>query len=451
MNVGTIERSGLGRGAVWALVWSLLVLAPAAVEAGEPMLGRPAGMVSATYQRWTWPDLSGLGEHRLTEPAQVLLLGDWSRIAARDVRVSVMARADRDLQEDGSGEVDLLFGYLEAMGVGGVLDVRAGRRILLDGSIMGGALDGLWLDTRSIPWVGLGIHGGRLVALADEPVPTYSFGARAWLQGVRSVHAEVRYERQEDSPLSMPVRSRVGADLVYSRLDDWYGFATLDHELRTGTLERARAGLRYRPPGAWRFGAEAFWYDPVFDPESVFARMQSDPHWGFRLRGDTRVSKGLDLYLRWTTRVFKRIELGRDGGQDMLMPDPSHGLDLGAAGRPWRGGTVDGSAGTIHGSQGTYLLAHLSVGQTYRPLGLTARAGGYVNAHDRRYGDPSGILELFGSTGAGIERDLATGGWFELTCEPWSALAISARAELYRDESAFRATRLLARVTGRLF
>ena len=445
------------------------LLSPFSNAGAEPSwLGTPTGRISSTYQRRTYPDLSGHLQHRTVQPLQLIALGDLRGIARQDIRLSFLARMDRDLGEEAVDRADLLFGYLEARRLGGVVDLRVGRRVILDGSTRG-ALEGVWLDLSGLPWMGLGAHLGRPVSFSDEPsLPTYSVGGRAWLHGVRWAHVELRFEQVEPyaqvgqsvdgasdsqvpSPSGEPRRSRLGGDLYGSLHDDWIFFANMDHELHTKTMERVRAGLRYRPPGRLRAGLEVFHYDPVFDPGSVFATMQSDPHWGFLLRGDYGDARRWSLFLRWTTRFFKRIEYGETVYQDMLYPDPSHMMDIGGRGRPWGPAELGLSMGVVSGEEGSSFLGQLDGALEHRPLGLGLRVGGYLNAHDRRFNDPSGILELFGDTSQAIKRNLASGAWCDLELAPWRTLAFSLRGELLMDESAHRSTRILARLTGYLY
>ncbi len=421
-----------------------------------PLLGRPAARVSATYQRWTYPDLTGQQEHQQTQPLQLMAFGDLRNIARRPLRVSFLLRADGDLEDQAVQRVDLLLGYLEALRLGSMVDLRAGRRVPLDGSTTG-ALDGLWLDLSGLPWLGFGVHAGKPVQLSadadqgEATLPELSLGARAWVHGLPWAHLELRYERQEDSPFSTPLRSRAGGDLAVDILGDWFGFASADHELRSGTLERMRAGLRYRGVGTLRAGVEGFRYDPVFAPGSVFATMESDPHWGLRGSAEWQAARPLALFARWTTRVFRRVEY-RSDGQAVLQADPSHAADLGLR---WDSGGLLGAelgGGLLSaGSEGAAALAQAQVRVRHQPWGLQSSLGAYLNAHERRFADPSGILELFGDRAGGVQRNLATGGWLELGWSPWSAVSLDLRGELFRDESANRSVRVLARLSGYLY
>lgn len=416
------------------------------------MLGTPAARLSATYQRWTYPDLSGNAEHQVTQPLQLLLLGDLRDIARRPLRLSLLGRVDGDLEGQAFEQGELLLGYVEALQLGGLVDAWAGRRVVLDGTTTGG-LDGAWIDLSGLPWVGVGGHVGRPVAFTDavDP-PDWSLGAHAWVQGLSWLHLELRYERQaDDEPLGDVLRSRMGGDLLLALQDDWVGFAQADYESRTSTLERGRAGLRYRAAGPLRAEAEAFRYDPLFDPGSVFARLASDAHWGLTGRAGYDLLRNLTAQARWTTRVFKRRVYGATPAEDRLMPDPTHTAELGLVLRPMPAITTEANAGLTQGDEGASLLGSLSAGWRHQPLGLDARIGGYVNAHDRRFNDPSGILELFGDSGAGVQRNLATGGWVDLGFAPLAQLGFALRAEAYRDETAFRSVRLLARLSGYLY
>ncbi|MDY0059492.1 MAG: hypothetical protein RBU45_06755 [Myxococcota bacterium] len=414
-------------------------------------LGDPALRVSATYQRWTYPDLTGGGDAQAAQPLELLLLGDWRNLARRPWRLSLLARVDQDFRGDEGTSGDLLFGYAEALRLGGLFDLWAGRRVPLDGSTLGG-LDGVWVDLSGLRWGGAGLHLGKPVAYSDESAaPAWSVGARAWLDGLPWTHLEVRYERREEELLSSGERSRLGGEAIFSWWDDLLLFANVDYELQTSTLERARAGGRYRALGPWRARAEVFAYDPLFDPASVFARMESDGHWGVTGQVERSLGSKASLTGRWTTRVFKRHVLGDSPTADTLDDDPTHAADLGLIVRPRPAITVQGAAGATASEEGAALLASLEGGWVYQPLDLSLRLGGYLNAHDRRFGDPSGILELFGETGSGIQRNLATGAWVDVALAPLPYLSFALRGEGFRDETADQSYRLLARVAGYLF
>ena len=58
---------------------------------------------------------------------------------------------------------------------------------------------------------------------------------------------------------------------------------------------------------------------------------------------------------------------------------------------------------------------------------------------------------LFGETGSGIQRNLATGAWVDVALAPLPYLSFALRGEGFRDETADQSYRLLARVAGYLF
>jgi len=413
-------------------------------------LGRPAGRLRTSYQRWTYPDLSGHQQHTTVEPLDATLLADLRDIARRPLRLSLMARLQGDRTTEPVEQVDLLMAYGEALDLGGVVDLRAGRRVLLDGFTRG-ALDGAWIDLVGLPWVGLGVYGGRPVDFGDATLPAWALGGRTWLQGVRWAFAELRYDRREEEPLAGPDQQRLGGDLLVEVYDDWRVFGTAVYETEASVLEQARAGVRYRAPGPLRFAGEYFRYEPRFPEGSLWARLPSDPHWGARARAGVRLAAPLWAHLRWTTRIFQRMDPKQPGQARLKFADPSHALDLGLRYTPRRILEFELSLGAITGDDGAAALAALSGEWQIQPAGLRLAAGGYLNSHERRYADPTGLLELFGGGGAGVERNLATGAWLDLLWAPARWIDLSLRGELLRDAAAYRSVRLLARATGYLF
>lgn len=414
------------------------------------MLGQPAGRLWTTYQRWTYPDLSGHQQHTTVEPLDATLLADLRNIARRPLRLSLMARVQGDRSDEPVERSELLMAYGEALDLGGAVDLRAGRRVLLDGFTRG-ALDGAWIDLVGMPWVGLGVYGGRPRDFGDAELPAWALGGRVWLQGVRWAFVELRYDRREEEPFAGPDEQRLGGDVLVEVYDDWRAFGTAVYETEASVLERARAGVRYRAPGPLRFAAEYFRYEPRFPAGSLWARLPSDPHWGGRARVGYQLARPFGVHLRWTTRVFQRMEPKEFGAARLKFADTSHAADLGLRYAPWPVLQIELNSGAITGDEGAALLAALSAAWQVQPAGLRLAAGGYVNSHERRYADPSGLLELFGGAGAGVERNLASGGWLDVGWAPARWIDVALRGELLRDAAAYRSVRLMARATGYLF
>jgi len=255
-------------------------------------------------------------------------------------------------------QIDIMFAYLEADNLRGMIDLRAGRQFEMSG-LDWYAFDGAWLRLRTPVHLGLEAFGGfqvdgsalfgfptfELDGTANTPADSKRspmVGAAVSAVGLRWLDARLAY-RRTFSPASLNekilnddgtaglagavdqefVSLTVAANAAQGRLSP---YAALRYNLGTGHLDDLSIGLQlaYTPQHLLR--AMYMRTRPVFDLDSIFNV--------FNLQAfeDARLVYQVHLGSRWTLAARGQFRFFRDATTAHLGTAPEQKLRVGAGG-----------------------------------------------------------------------------------------------------------------------
>lgn len=255
-------------------------------------------------------------------------------------------------------QIDVMFAYLEAENLRGMVDLRAGRQFEMSG-LDWYAFDGAWVRLRTPIHLGIEAFGGFQVdGTALFGFPTFEqdgtagtpadskrspmVGAAASVVGLRWLDARVAYRRtfsplgvnkrivNDDGSTGLPsavdqeiVSLSAAANAADGRLSP---YVALRYNLGTGRLDDTSAGLQlaFTPKHMLRF--MYLRTRPVFDLDSIFNV--------FNLQAfeDARVVYQVQLADRWTLAARGQFRFFRDGVTAHLGTAPERKVTVGAGG-----------------------------------------------------------------------------------------------------------------------
>lgn len=256
-------------------------------------------------------------------------------------------------------QIDVMFAYLEADNLRGMIDLRAGRQFEMSG-LDWYAFDGAWLRMRTPVHLGVEVFGGFQVdGTALFGFPTFELdgtanspadgkrspmvGAAVSAVGLRWLDARLAY-RRTFSPLAVNrdvvnddgttglasavdqelVSLTVAANAADGRLSP---YAALRYNLGTGRLDDVSAGLQLAFTPKHLLRAMYMRTQPAFDLDSIFnvfnlqafedARLvyqvSPGPRWTLAARGQFRFFRDAETAHLGTT-PDKRVRTGAGGG-----------------------------------------------------------------------------------------------------------------------------------------
>ena len=254
-------------------------------------------------------------------------------------------------------QIDIMFAYLEADNLRGMIDLRAGRQFEMSG-LDWYAFDGAWLRLRTPVHLGLEAFGGfqvdgsalfgfptfELDGTANTPADSKRspmVGAAVSAVGLRWLDARLAYRRtfspasvnqkilNDDGSAGLPgaidqeiVSFTIAANAAQGRLSP---YAALRYNLGTGSLDDVSIGLQvaYTPQHVLR--AMYLRTRPVFDLDSIFNV--------FNLQAfeDARLVYQVTLGSRWTLAARGQFRFFRDA-TTANGTVPEHKLRVGAGG-----------------------------------------------------------------------------------------------------------------------
>ncbi len=255
-------------------------------------------------------------------------------------------------------QIDVMFAYLEAENLRGMIDLRAGRQFEMSG-LDWYAFDGAWFRVRTPVHLGLEVFGGFQVdGAALFGFPTFEqdgtagtaadnkrspmVGAAASVVGLRWFDARLAYRRtfsplgvnqsvvNDDGSVGLPsavdqevVSLSAAARAADGRLSP---YVALRYNLGTGRLDDTSAGLQlaFTPKHLLRF--MYLRTRPVFDLDSIFNV--------FNLQAfeDARLVYQVQLGDRWTLAARGQFRFFRDAVTAHLGTAPERKLTVGAGG-----------------------------------------------------------------------------------------------------------------------
>ncbi|MBK9755227.1 MAG: hypothetical protein IPO88_17330 [Nannocystis sp.] len=255
-------------------------------------------------------------------------------------------------------QIDVMFAYLEAENLRGMIDLRAGRQFEMSG-LDWYAFDGAWFRVRTPVHLGLEVFGGFQVdGAALFGFPTFEqdgtagtpadnkrspmVGAAASVVGLRWFDARLAYRRtfsplgvnqsvvNDDGSVGLPsavdqeiVSLSAAARAADGRLSP---YVALRYNLGTGRLDDTSAGLQlaFTPKHMLRF--MYLRTRPVFDLDSIFNV--------FNLQAfeDARLVYQVQLGDRWTLAARGQFRFFRDTVTAQLGTAPERKLTVGAGG-----------------------------------------------------------------------------------------------------------------------
>jgi len=268
------------------------------------------------------------------------------------------SRSARLVNQIDGRQIDVMFAYLEADNLRGMLDVRAGRQFEMSG-LDWYAFDGAWLRLRTPMHLGIEAFGGFQVdGTALFGFPTFELdgtagtpadrkhspmvGAALSAVGLRWLDARLAYRRtfsplgvnrdlvNDDGSVGLP--SAVDQEIVSlstmvngaeGRLNP---YVALRYNLGTGRLDDTSAGLQlaFTPKHLLRF--MYLRTRPYFDLDSIFNV--------FNLQAfeDARVVYQVSLGDRWTLAARGQFRFFRDATTAHLGTAPDRKVRVGAGG-----------------------------------------------------------------------------------------------------------------------
>ncbi len=267
-------------------------------------------------------------------------------------------RAARLVNQIDGRQIDVMFAYLEAVNLRGMIDLRAGRQFEMSG-LDWYAFDGAWVRLRTPVHLGVEVFGGFQVdGTALFGFPTFELdgtagtpadrkhspmvGAAVSAVGLRWLDARLAYRRtfsptgvnrqivNDDGSLGLPgavdqevVSLSVAANAAEGRLSP---YVALRYNLGTGRLDDTSAGLQlaFTPKHLLRF--MYLRTRPYFDLDSIFNV--------FNLQAfeDARVVYQVALGERWTLAARGQFRFFRDATTAHLGTAPEHKVRVGAGG-----------------------------------------------------------------------------------------------------------------------
>ncbi len=268
------------------------------------------------------------------------------------------SQADLLVKQIDGRQIDIMFAYLEAENLRGMIDLRAGRQFEMSG-LDWYAYDGAWLRLRTPVHLGLEAFGGfqvdgsalfgfptfELDGTANTPADSKRspmVGAAVSAVGIRWLDARLAY-RRTFSPASLNekilnddgtaglagavdqefVSLTVAANVAQGRLSP---YTALRYNLGTGRLDDVSVGLQiaYTPKHLLR--AMYMRTRPVFDLDSIFNV--------FNLQAfeDARLIYQVSLGTRWTLAARGQFRFFRDATTAHLATAPEQKVRVGAGG-----------------------------------------------------------------------------------------------------------------------
>ncbi len=267
-------------------------------------------------------------------------------------------RSARLVNQIDGRQIDVMFAYLEADNLKGMLDIRAGRQFEMSG-LDWYAFDGAWMRLRTPIHLGLEVFGGFQVdGTALFGFPTFELdgtagtpadqkhspmvGAAVSVVGLRWLDARLAYRRtfsplgvnrnivNDDGSLGLP--GAVDQEIVsLSAMANGAGgalspYVALRYNLGTGRLDDTSAGLQlaFTPKHLLRF--MYLRTRPYFDLDSIFNV--------FNLQAfeDARVVYQVTLGDRWTLAARGQFRFFRDATTAHLGTAPDRKVTVGAGG-----------------------------------------------------------------------------------------------------------------------
>lgn len=255
-------------------------------------------------------------------------------------------------------QIDLMFAYLEAENLRGMIDLRAGRQFEMSG-LDWYAFDGAWMRLRTPVHLGLEAFGGfqvdggalfgfptfELDGTANTPADrkrSPMVGAAVSAVGLRWLDARLAY-RRTFSPASLNqkilnddgsaglgsaidqeiVSFTVAANAAQGKLSP---YAALRYNLGTGRLDDVSVGLQlaYTPQHVLR--AMYMRTRPVFDLDSIFNVFN------IQAFEDARLVYQVTLGSRWVLAARGQFRFFRDTTTAQLGTVPEHKVRVGAGG-----------------------------------------------------------------------------------------------------------------------
>ena len=255
-------------------------------------------------------------------------------------------------------QIDVMFAYLEADNLKGMLDLRVGRQFEMSG-LDWYAFDGAWMRLRTPVHLGVEVFGGFQVdGTALFGFPTFELdgtagtpadrkhspmiGAAVSAVGIKWLDARLAYRRtfsplgvnrkivNDDGSVGLPsavdqevVSLTVAANVADGRLSP---YVALRYNLGTGRLDDTSAGLQLAFTPRHLLRLMYLRTKPYFDLDSIFNV--------FNLQAfeDARLVYQVMLGERWTLAARGQFRFFRDATTAHLGTKPEHSVRVGAGG-----------------------------------------------------------------------------------------------------------------------
>jgi hypothetical protein len=321
-------------------------------------------------------------------------------------------------------KLDLMWAYAGASNLGGFLDLRLGRQILVD-LFDFQAFDGLAVEARTPfhvaleAWGGLRVAGSAPfdslvfrsdgVALGGNPAgglgarqeeayqPTFGIAAKLW--GLRDVQARVSYlrtasftgePRPDAEPTSGVIDERVALTVRARLFKIVLPWAALRWDVLNGRLGELQAGARVFVRPGHSLAAEYVFAAPTFDGDSIWNVFGSEAFNDARVVYDGTFGR-FRVFARAFARFFADHQTsyaGVDPGPLPIGPSVAAGGSAGARVDFWRGFVrLDGYYEDGYGGEkgGVDVAARVRVfGQDDKGLGFEGRVSYVYFKNDLR-------------------------------------------------------------------